>query len=140
MPELPEVETIRGQLAPQVEGRRIERIEVLDFRWSRPLAPAELEAALQGRRIERLDRRGEYLLWHLSDDVFLEQHLRMTGSVLIDPDPEPAHTRVRLQLGPVRRGRRGLRLAFVDPRRFGTGGLLLGAAGMEAFFAARVGL
>lgn len=140
MPELPEVETIRGQLAPQVEGRRIERIEVLDFRWSRPLAPAELEAALQGRRIERLDRRGKYLLWHLSDDVFLAQHLRMTGSVLIDPDPEPAHTRVRVQLGPVRRGRRGLRLAFVDPRRFGTGELLLGTAAMEEFFAARLGL
>ena len=54
MPELPEVETIRRQLAPLVEGMRLERLEILDPRWSRPLAPAELTAALQGRRIERL--------------------------------------------------------------------------------------
>jgi formamidopyrimidine-DNA glycosylase len=140
MPELPEVETIRGQLAPQVEGRRIERIEILDSRWSRPLAPRELETALEGRRIERLERRGKYLLWCLSDDIHLAQHLRMTGSVLIEPDPEPVHTRVRVRLGPARRARRGLRLAFVDPRRFGTGELLAGTPAMEEFFAARLGL
>ena len=40
MPELPEVETVRRQLAPLVEGRRLERMEILDPRWSRPLAPA----------------------------------------------------------------------------------------------------
>ena len=76
MPELPEVETIRRQLAPFVEGRRIGRIEILDPRWSRPLAPAELEDALRGRRVEELGRRGKYLLWHLEGDVHLAQHLR----------------------------------------------------------------
>src|ERR1700690_3196833 len=100
MPELPEVETIRSQLAPLVEGRRLRRIEVLDPRWSRPLAPQELEQALTGRRIERLGRRGKYLVWSFDGDVHLAQHLRMTGSVLVDPDPEPAHTRVRVELGP----------------------------------------
>jgi formamidopyrimidine-DNA glycosylase len=158
MPELPEVETIRRQLAPLVEGRRVQRIEILDSRWSRPLAPRELEAAIEGRRVESLGRRGKYLLWNLSDDVHLAQHLRMTGSVLADPDPEPAHTRVRIQLGPragARAGggkgnasagavagaaRRGRRLAIVDPRRFGTGELLLGTDAMEEFFAARLGL
>jgi formamidopyrimidine-DNA glycosylase len=58
MPELPEVETIRSQLAPLVEGRRIEALEIRDARWTRPLAPEELEHALIGRRIERLERRG----------------------------------------------------------------------------------
>ena len=52
MPELPEVETIRRQLAPLVEGRRLEQIEILDPRWSRPLAPAELADALRGRRVQ----------------------------------------------------------------------------------------
>ena len=47
MPELPEVETIRRQLAPRVEGRVLARLEILDPRWSRPLAPAELTAALE---------------------------------------------------------------------------------------------
>jgi formamidopyrimidine-DNA glycosylase len=148
VPELPEVETIRSQLAPLVEGRTLTRIEILDPRWSRPLAPAELETALQGRRIERLGRRGKYLLWSFSEDVHLAQHLRMTGTLLYEPEVEPAHTRVRLELSGGRGGPRGRRaggggrhaLVIVDPRRFGTGELLLGSEAMEAFFAAKLGL
>ncbi len=142
MPELPEVETIRRQLAPLVEGRRLQRIEILDPRWSRPLAPEELIDALSGRRVARLGRRGKYLVWSFDGDVHLAQHLRMTGVVLSEPDPEPAHTRVRLQLGPAGRGagRGGRRLTIVDPRRFGTGELLLGSDALEAFFAARLGV
>jgi formamidopyrimidine-DNA glycosylase len=134
VPELPEVETIRGQLAPLVQGRRLVKLEILDARWSRPLAPAELSAALEGREVLALDRRGKYLLWHFSDEVYLAQHLRMTGSVLLDPQPEPVHVRVRLDFDPRQR------LAIVDARRFGTGELLLGEQAMEAFFAARLGL
>ncbi|HTA06548.1 MAG TPA: bifunctional DNA-formamidopyrimidine glycosylase/DNA-(apurinic or apyrimidinic site) lyase [Solirubrobacteraceae bacterium] len=134
MPELPEVETIRGQLAPLVEGRKLVRMEILDERWSRPLAPAELSEALEGRRIESLGRRGKYLLWHFSDDVHLAQHLRMTGAVLLEPKPEPIHARVRIDLKPKRR------LVIVDPRRFGTGELLLGSDALERFLDARLGL
>jgi formamidopyrimidine-DNA glycosylase len=156
LPELPEVETIRRQLAPLVEGRRLLRVEILDPRWSRPLAPEELAEALVGRRVERLDRRGKYLLWRLADEVFLAQHLRMTGAVLCEPEPEPAHVRVRVELGALSarrepgagrqagftrsRGPRRRRLVIVDPRRFGTGELLLGEEAMERFFAARLGL
>jgi formamidopyrimidine-DNA glycosylase len=144
MPELPEVETIRGQLAPLVEGRRLLRMEILDARWSRPLAPQELSDALEGRRIERLGRRGKYLLWSFAGDVHLAQHLRMTGAILVQPPAsaaasDPPHTRVRVELGP-RAGRGGVRLAIVDPRRFGTGELLLGPEMVDAFFAGRLGL
>lgn len=147
MPELPEVETIRGQLSPLVEGRRLQRIEILDARWSRPLAPAELEGALEGRRVERLGRRGKYLVWSFSGDVHLAQHLRMTGAVLVVPPaggsrrhpPDPPHTRVRMRLGPAR-GRAAVQLVIVDPRRFGTGELLLGSEALESFFAARLGV
>ena len=132
MPELPEVETIRGHLAPHVEGERLERLEVLDARWCRPLAPVELERALEGRTVERLARRGKYLVWELEDEAFLLCHLRMTGTLLLDPPGAPPHTRVWLTVG-------GRRLAFVDPRRFGTGELALGAAALEAFLAARLG-
>jgi len=134
MPELPEVETIRRQLAPLVEGRKLARVEVLDPRWSRPLAPSELADALTGRRVQRLDRRGKYLVWRLSGDVHLAQHLRMTGAVLCEPKPEPAHVSVLIELAPKRR------LVIVDPRRFGTGELLLGSDALEAFFAARLGV
>ena len=144
MPELPEVETIRRQLAPLVEGRRILHVEILDPRWSRPLAPQELADALTGRRVLALGRRGKYLLWELDEDLHLVQHLRMTGAVLADPDPEPPHTRVRIELGP-RAGKdaggaRRVRLAISDPRRFGTGELLLGHEALERFLAARLGL
>jgi formamidopyrimidine-DNA glycosylase len=134
MPELPEVETIRRQLAPLVEERTLERVRVLDERWCRPLAPGEMTDALEGRRVERLGRRGKYLLWGLSEEVYLAQHLRMTGTVLCDPDPEQTHVRVRLELDD------GTQLAIVDPRRFGTGELLLGDEALEEFFAARLGL
>jgi formamidopyrimidine-DNA glycosylase len=140
MPELPEVETIRRQLAPVVEGRELRSLEILDPRWSAPLMPAELEEALAGRRVERLGRRGKYLVWELSGDVYLAQHLRMTGGLLVDPEPEPLHTRVRLELdgGPARDA--GVRVVVVDARRFGTAQLLLGDDALEQFFAARLGL
>jgi formamidopyrimidine-DNA glycosylase len=134
MPELPEVETIRRQLAPLVEGRRVARVEILDGRWCAPLAPSECGDALTGRTIETLGRRGKYLVWGLSDDVHLAQHLRMTGTILCDPKPEPAHTRVRIELA------RATQLAIVDPRRFGTGQLLLGWDALQEFFAQRLGI
>jgi formamidopyrimidine-DNA glycosylase len=134
MPELPEVETIKRQLAPVVEGRTLERVEVLDSRWCMPLGPGEMEDALEGREVERLGRRGKYLVWSLSGDVHLAQHLRMTGTVLCGADPSQTHVRVRIGLD------EGPALAIVDPRRFGTGELLLGGEALDAFFGARLGL
>ena len=133
MPELPEVETIRRHLAPHVEGRRLEALEVLDERWTGPLAPRELVDAVVGRRVDRLSRRGKYLIWELGGDVFLIMHLRMTGTLLLDPVGAPPYTRAWLRLS-------GHDLAFTDPRRFGTGQLALGPAALEAFFATRLGV
>ncbi|TML29047.1 MAG: bifunctional DNA-formamidopyrimidine glycosylase/DNA-(apurinic or apyrimidinic site) lyase [Actinobacteria bacterium] len=134
MPELPEVETIRRGLAPRVEGRTLAAVRVLDPRWTRPRAPAEVEQALTGRRLLRLGRRGKYLVWELDDDAFLIQHLRMTGALLYDPPTAPAHARVRIALDD------GHRLVYDDPRRFGTGELARGRADLKAFFAVRLGL
>jgi formamidopyrimidine-DNA glycosylase len=133
MPELPEVETIRRHLAPHVEGRVLRALEVLDERWTMPLGGAEVAAAMQGRRVERLGRRGKYLIWELADDVYLLQHLRMTGTLLLDPVGAPPYTRVWFRLD-------GHDLAYTDPRRFGTGELALGEDALRAFFAARLGL
>ena len=132
MPELPEVETIRRNLAPHVEGHTLERLEILDPRWSRPLAPRELADAIEGRTVERLGRRGKYLIWELEGEAYLLVHLRMTGTLLLDP-AEPAHNRGWFELG-------DHRLAFTDPRRFGTGELALGEDALEAFLAARLGV
>ena len=134
MPELPEVETIRRRLAPLVQGRTLTAMQIADPRWCEPLHPSALTDALVGRRIERLDRRGKYLIWEAQDEVFLLLHLRMTGTVLYDPAPETPYVRVRLTLDD------GHRLSFADPRRFGTGELALGRPALDAFFKARLGI
>ena len=134
MPELPEVETIRRQLAPRVESRALSALRVADARWCLPLPVAEIEGAVSGRRVERLARRGKYLVWDLAGDVHLVMHLRMTGTLLIDPPDNAPYARVRFELDD------GGRLLFCDPRRFGTGELARSAAELSAFFAARLGV
>ena len=134
MPELPEVETIRRHLAPRLEGRRLEALVIHDPRWCLPLAPEALADACEGRRIERLDRRGKYFVTVLEDDVFLLMHLRMTGTLLYDAAPQEPYRRFTFGLDDAHE------VAFCDPRRFGTGELLLGPAALEAFFAARLGI
>jgi formamidopyrimidine-DNA glycosylase len=133
MPELPEVETVRRQLAPAIEGLRIDEFEVIDPRWCDPLSPAELSDAVQGRVVERLARQGKYLDWELTDEVHLLMHLRMTGTLLLDPPARPPYARVRVALAK-------RTLWFSDPRRFGTGQLILGDEQVERFFAARLGI
>jgi formamidopyrimidine-DNA glycosylase len=134
MPELPEVETIRRQLAPAVEGRKIVSASILDARWTRPAAPGPVEAGLRGALVQELGRRGKYLVWSLSGERYLLMHLRMTGTLLLDPDADPPHTRVRMELDD------GHRLVYVDPRRFGTGHLVHGAAARDAYLDARIGV
>ncbi len=134
MPELPEVETIRRRLAPLVEGRTLRALEVLDAKWCAPLAPFELRDALEGRVVERLSRRGKYLIWEAEDEVYLLMHLRMTGTVLYDAPPDTLYTRVRIELDD------GHRLSFCDPRRFGTGELALGSDALDEFLDERLGV
>jgi formamidopyrimidine-DNA glycosylase len=134
VPELPEVETIRRQLEPLVGGRVLARLQIADPRWCLPLAPEAIVDAVEGRRVERLGRRGKYLVWELADEAFLIMHLRMTGTLLYDPPPGTPYERVRFALDD------GHELRFCDPRRFGTGELALGAAARDAFFAARLSL
>jgi formamidopyrimidine-DNA glycosylase len=131
MPELPEVETVCRQLEPEIEGHRIERLEVYDERWSRPVPPQRLGEAVSGRTIEGLGRRGKYLLLALDGGRTLVMHLRMTGNlVLIDGDRrlDPSEG-MRLYEGERSAEERFLRARFVlddgrelwftDPRRFG---------------------
>ncbi len=134
MPELPEVETIRRQLAPHLEGRTIIDVEILDPRWTRPEPPAAVQDALRGAVVERVARSGKYLIWSLSGDLHLLVHLRMTGTLLLDPVLEPLHTRVRFELDA------GRRVVYVDPRRFGTGHLLRGLVARDAYLTARIGV
>src|SRR3954470_14292337 len=82
MPELPEVETVRRGLAPVMEGARFIKVEAHrgDLRW--PL-PQDFTQRLQGRGVERLERRAKYLLADLSSGEVLIMHLGMSGRFLV---------------------------------------------------------
>ena len=53
MPELPEVETIRAQLAPRLEGRTLARVEILDPRLTRPARSVRGGGGARGRSRRR---------------------------------------------------------------------------------------
>ena len=114
MPELPEVETTRRGLAPQVRGRRIRALKVYErpLRWPVPVA---LPAKLTGQRIVSTGRRAKYLLLTLESGTLL-LHLGMSGNLRIVPahSPRIAHDHFDLVLAS------GLALRFNDPRRFGS--------------------
>lgn len=154
MPELPEVETIRRQLDPELEGIEVVELEILDSSWCAPGPPASVAAEVEGRRIEAFDRRGKYLLMRLEGELTLVMHLRMTGNLLLaEPGEEGApgeellrgdprlartadeerHLRARFRLGD------GRELWFVDPRRFGRG-FVADPEGLAAYFEARLGV
>jgi formamidopyrimidine-DNA glycosylase len=134
MPELPEVETIRAQVAPLVEGRVLERLEILDPRWCEPLTADQMAGTVEGRVVQRLARRGKYLVFELAGEVFVLVHLRMTGTLLYDPPDDAPYQRVVFALDDSHA------LRFCDPRRFGTGELALGVQARDAFYAARLGI
>ncbi|MBL7119986.1 MAG: bifunctional DNA-formamidopyrimidine glycosylase/DNA-(apurinic or apyrimidinic site) lyase [Dehalococcoidia bacterium] len=100
MPELPEVETIRNYLLPQVVGCRFTGVDLLWPELVRQPSPEEFYHRLAGQSIEDIRRRGKYLLFHLSEKERLILHLKMTGVLLLQPSPaviEP-HTRAILHL------------------------------------------
>jgi formamidopyrimidine-DNA glycosylase len=134
VPELPEVETIRRQIEPELVGRRIASMEVFDERLTRPVPPREVERAVTGRRIESVGRRGKYLLVSLEGGRWLVMHLRMTGNIVLrEPRSDVRFLRAVIRLGG------GTTLLFTDARRFGTA-VVLDDAELDAYMAARAGV
>ena len=81
MPELPEVETTRRQIAPRLVGRRIAHVETTAPSYFFLTPPAELRRVLTGRRVETLDRVGKYLVAGFEGGDRLLLHLGMTGQL-----------------------------------------------------------
>ena len=115
MPELPEVETIRRELAPRVVGRRINEVEI---RWPGIIArvsPDIFRQRVQGACVTDMGRRGKYLLWTLEPEGTVIVHLRMTGQLHHHPSPVPAdkHTHLIMRLDD------GSEVHYRDVRKFG---------------------
>ena len=116
MPELPEVETVRRQLANVLHGRNFRRVRVYDALLVAPESPNRFRRVVEGRRVEDVSRRGKYLRLELDSGDTLAMHLRMTGRLHHAPDgktPADKHRRARFDLDD------GATLDFSDTRRFG---------------------
>ena len=113
MPELPEVETIRNELSPQVVGQRFTQVTIFDARLVCGGSAEEVRRGLIEKKIESLERRGKYLIFHLSNGRSLIMHLRMTGVLLLNPKDVDRYARAAFHLS------NGHRLVFSDRRRLG---------------------
>ncbi len=115
MPELPEVETVREVLEPQLKGIQIEESTVFRPEVIAHPSAEEFCAFLPGRVFDHIDRRGKFLIFVFSGGERMLVHLRMTGNLLVQPssDPIEKHTHVILRLS------NSSDLRFIDTRRSG---------------------
>ena len=115
MPELPEIETIKHVIEPQITGLAIEKATVLRPEVIAHPAADEFCKAVTGQTVLAMERRGKYLIFHLTQKSRVILHLRMTGCLLVAPPgcPMERHTHVVLQFS------NGMELRFSDTRRFG---------------------
>jgi formamidopyrimidine-DNA glycosylase len=117
VPELPEVETLRQDLAKEVVGKKIKTVAVSNGRSVRRHPSAKhFRALLEGRTIKSVGRLGKYLLCTLDNRDTLVIHLGMSGQLLrvkSAKEPKPKHTHVVITFT------QGGELRYVDPRTFG---------------------
>jgi formamidopyrimidine-DNA glycosylase len=137
MPELPEVESARLVIEQTALGRRIADVDDSDTYVSRPHQPGEMRAALIGRRLTQVHRRGKSMWCDTSGlgrsslpGPVLGIHLGMSGKIVFSDgrgqeiDGGDYWQRGR-PLGDFRFTRFALRfsdgtsLVLVDPRRLG---------------------
>lgn len=97
MPELPEVETVARALRARIIGVRLERVAYAARRVASG-NPPRWRTNLRGRTIDRVSRRGKYIIFHFSGDHHLILHLRLTGSLRLTGVDEPRGPHDRLVL------------------------------------------
>lgn len=115
MPELPEVETIRRSLEEKIKGKTLIGVEVFLDKMLKGVGPREANEALHGKKITAIERRGKYLIIHLTGGKAMVIHLRMTGQLLYCPSEQEKakHTHVIFHLNDE------CQLRFADQRQFG---------------------
>lgn len=115
MPEMPEVETIKRIIEPQIVGLKIDSVIT---NHSQVIAYPDMyrfEQETNGQTINNMSRRGKYLTIHFDSGDRLILHLRMTGQLLVTPHDYPMenHTHLIMNLS------NGTQLRYIDVRRLG---------------------
>jgi formamidopyrimidine-DNA glycosylase len=131
VPELPEVETVVRDLRPYLTGRRLASVRRSSGQSLRKPWRSSWNAAIAGRRVEKVARRGKWILVALDSRAVLVVHLGMTGQLTLVPKhtPLPEHTHL---IFPLDDGEEELR--FRDIRRFGSAVFFSSQQELEAFF------
>ena len=113
MPELPEVETTKRGLAPQIVGKTIHCVVVRQPRLRWPIN-LDLNHQLSGASVQTITRRAKYLLFAFQSGSLLI-HLGMSGHLcIVDAQRAPStHAHVDFVF------KHGKILRYIDPRRFG---------------------
>lgn len=115
MPELPEVETMRSIIEPQIKGRTIVSVELPTPKIIAYPDPELFAELLTRKAITGMGRRGKFLWLELEGGDRTVFHLRMTGLPLVTPSDFPLnkHTHLILRLSD------GAQFRYEDQRRFG---------------------
>lgn len=115
MPELPEVETIKNVIEPQIQGLTIKKATVNRPEVIAYPAADDFCKMVTEQTISFMERRGKFLIINLTNKSRMILHLRMTGCLLITPPdfPMEKHTHIMMELSS------GMELRFSDTRRFG---------------------
>lgn len=115
MPELPEVETVKRITEPQIRGRSVLSVKILNPQVIAYPDSGSLAALLTGRTFAGMSRRGKYLSFDMENGDRLFLHLRMTGQLLVTPQdhPEEKHTHLIVDISG------GKQIRYIDVRRFG---------------------
>ena len=133
MPELPEVETVVRDLIPLLTLKTIIKVEVPGKKLRRPWNPLWSQL-LENQTIEKVARRGKWIIISLRSNLRLLIHLGMTGQLCVFNQKTPRQSHVNLVFS-LDRGVEELR--FRDIRRFGSAGLFLSQQALNEFFESR---
>lgn len=115
MPELPEVETIRRELAPII-GRKVTGVSILRRDIIYPRSPHRWQS-LSRRKITGIRRRGKYLIIELGRGFKVIFHLRLSGRLILAPAQSLPHDRLIIHFAKTN-------LHFIEPRVLGRAYLL----------------
>ncbi len=133
MPELPEVETVVRDLIPLLTLKTIVKVEVPGKKLRRPWNPLWSQL-LENQTIEKIARRGKWIIISLRSNLQLLIHLGMTGQLCVFNQNTPRQSHVNLVFS-LDRGVEELR--FRDIRRFGSADLFLSQLALNEFFESR---
>lgn len=115
MPELPEIETIVKGLQSEIIKEVISHAVVMREASIGHPSVKDFERLLPGHKVERIKRRGKYILIQFQDKASLVIHLKMSGRLLLKKkkSKHDKFLRVLLELAS------GRELHFEDMRVFG---------------------